>query len=108
MPSFLTKPVLFTVDAIDKLKNGRALSECSPISAVRRTELPILFIHGAQDSFILPKNSEDMARRTAGYSELRLIPGAGHAESVLTAPEDYKAYMTGFLNKILPDSWAKV
>ena len=41
-----------------------------------------------------------MAARTAGYSEIHIIPKAGHAESILTAPNDYKDYVERFLEKI--------
>ena len=41
----------------------------------------------------------------AGYTRvaiasLHLFPGAGHAASVLTAPEDYKAFVKTFLEKL--------
>ena len=58
--------------------------------------IPILFIHGEEDSFILPKNSMDMAERTKGKYQLHLVPGAGHAESVLAAPEIYQQYVKEF------------
>ena len=41
-----------------------------------------------------------MAKATQGYSEIRLIPGATHAASVLTAPEEYQQYVAAFLKKI--------
>jgi hypothetical protein len=56
-----------------------------------------LFIHGAEDNFILPENSEKMSKATKGYSELYLIPGAAHAMSVLTDPEQYKKYVVDFI-----------
>jgi fermentation-respiration switch protein FrsA (DUF1100 family) len=77
-----------------RLKNMR------PIDSLDDNEIPILFIHGETDSFILPKNSEDMSGRTKGYSELHLFAGACHAESVLTAPEAYFGYVSGFLKHL--------
>ncbi len=62
--------------------------------------IPVMFIHGEDDNFILPKNSEDMAKRTVGYKEIHLIKGAGHAESVLTSPEEYKEYVTKYLEEL--------
>ena len=62
--------------------------------------IPILFIHGAEDGVISPKNSEDMAERTKGYSEVRLIPEAGHTESILVAPEKYEGYVKAFLEEL--------
>ena len=83
-----------------KIRYGYALKDMRPIDALSENEVPILFIHGAEDSFILPKNSEDMLSATNGRSELYLIPGAGHAESMLNEPELYKEYAEPFLQKI--------
>ena len=92
---------LFDVaDFTGRLRYHYALKDMRPIDALDGNTVPILFIHGAEDNFILPQNSQDMAQRTAGYSEVHLIPHAGHAESILTAPEDYKAYVESFLSTI--------
>ena len=91
---------VFLVDVADltgRLRYHYALKDMRPIDSLDENTIPILFIHGAEDAFILPKNSGDMAQRTAGYSEIHLIPNAGHAESILTAPDDYKAYVSAFL-----------
>jgi hypothetical protein len=71
-----------------------------PIDSLDDNKIPILFMHGSEDGFILPKNSEDMAERTKGYSELHLIEGAGHAESVLVSPDIYKEYVSAYLENI--------
>ena len=102
MPSFLTKPVLFTVDAIDKLKNGRALSECSPISAVRRTELPILFIHGLKDSSIPVSDSVDMFEASRNpLSRIELFEDAEHAASFFTDSKRYSDAVRSFVGDTL-------
>ena len=47
----------------------------------------------------MPKNSEVMAERSKGMSGIRMIPGAGHAESVLKEPEMYKSIVKEFLKR---------
>ena len=92
---------LFDVeDFTGRLRYHYSLKEMRPIDALDANTIPILFLHGAEDRFILPKNAEDMAARTQGYSELHLIPGAGHAESILKAPEDYRAYVEAYLRAL--------
>ena len=93
VPTFLVDVADFT----GRLRYHYSLKDMRPIDSLDENTVPILFIHGADDHFILPKNSEDMANRTKGYSEIHLIPGAGHAESILTAPEQYKEYVKAFL-----------
>ena len=84
-------------DFTGKLRYGYSLKAMRPIDALDENTIPILFLHGEADTFILPKNSEDMAARTQGYCELHLIPGAGHAESILTDPALYMDYVHAYL-----------
>lgn len=96
MPAFL-------VDLADlgaRLRYHYSIKAMRPIDSLGENEIPVLFIHGGDDSFILPKNSEDMANRTRGYSEFHTIQNAGHAESVLTDPDAYREYVAGFLETL--------
>ena len=83
-----------------KLRYGYYYHEMRPIDSLPGNEIPILFIHGDADDFILPFHSQNMSKATSGYSELHMIPGATHAASVLTAPEDYRRYVAGFFKKL--------
>ena len=83
-----------------RLRYGYSYDMMRPIDSLADNEVSILFIHGAEDSFILPENSERMEKETKGYSELHLIPEATHAASVLTAPAEYKEIVAAFLTKI--------
>ena len=71
-----------------------------PVDSLDENEVPLLFIHGEEDRFILPKNSEEMAARTKGPAEVRLMPGAGHAESVLTDPALYLEFVRAFHSRL--------
>lgn len=77
------------------------LLQVKPVEAlsVNRTT-PVMFIHGSADDFILPEHSKRFYEAAQGYKELHLIEGAQHAESVLKAPEQYKAFVEGFLKQI--------
>ncbi|MBR0461430.1 MAG: prolyl oligopeptidase family serine peptidase [Erysipelotrichaceae bacterium] len=92
----------FTFDLADlmaKLRYHYSLKEMRPIDSLDDNTVPILFIHGDADELISPENSKRMSQRTKGYSEVKLIPGAGHAVSVFTEPELYKQYVEEFLEK---------
>ena len=77
-----------------------SFKDMRPIDSLEQNRVPMLFIHGAEDTFIRPDNSRRMAARTKGISEVHLIKGAGHAESVLTDPVLYKKYVSDFLERI--------
>ncbi len=96
----LPGPVLKLASLGAKVRCGYFLGEMRPIDALAENEVPILFIHGAEDTFISPSNSERMSAATKGYSEVRIIPGAGHAESVLKDPGLYREYVEAFLSRI--------
>ena len=81
-----------------KLRYGCSYREMRPIDSLKNNEVPILFIHGAQDDFIPPSHSQAMADATKGYSEVHLIKGAAHAQSMLTAPEEYRKIVRDFLS----------
>lgn len=83
-----------------KVRFGYYYHQMRPIDSLADNRIPILFIHGDRDDFIIPAHSQKMQKATKGYSELHLIPGATHAASILTAPEDYKRYVQAFLQKI--------
>lgn len=79
-----------------KLRTGWSYRDMRPIDSLRHNIIPILFIHGAEDDFIPPAHSQAMADATKGWSAVHLIKGAGHAQSVLTAPEEYRKILKLF------------
>lgn len=84
-----------------KLRYGYSYGQMRPIDSLAGNQIPILFLHGAEDDFILPAHAQAMYEADPGYRELCLIPGAGHAASVLTAPEEYRKHVSAFLDKVL-------
>lgn len=95
---------MFLVDIADvgtKVRYKTSYKDMRPVNSLKDNEIPILFLHGAEDEMIPPKNSEMMAAETKGYCEYHAIPGAGHAESVLKEPELYKKYVEDFLKQEL-------
>ena len=83
-----------------KIRYGYFYGDMKPINALSDNEIPILFIHGAADSFIVPSHSERMAKATKGYSEVHLMPDAEHAVSVFRDKAKYKGFIENFLNTI--------
>jgi len=80
------------------------LRDTCAIKYVENSKYPILFIHGAGDTFIKPHNSErlrEAASKNGAYTELIFVEGAGHACSRYVAGfEAYTGYIENFLKKI--------
>lgn len=83
-----------------RLRYHYALSEMRPVDALSGNRIPLCLIHGADDSQILPQNSQTLYDAAKGYKEIHLIEGAGHAESVLTKPKEYEEILRKFLKKV--------
>ena len=98
LPAFLVD----VASACAKLRFGYGYSQMRPIDSLADNGIPILFIHGAADTFILPAHSEAMSRATRGISEVHLIDGAGHAQSVLTSPAEYRQIVERVIARIDP------
>ncbi len=93
----------FLVDLADlgmRLRYHCSMKEMRPVEALSGNQIPILFLHGSDDTFIPPSQSEQMYGRTQGQAEIHMIEGAGHAESVLVNPDIYEEYVSAFLAKL--------
>ena len=79
------------------------LIESNALAYLKDNKYPILFIHGAGDTFIKPNHSERLrsqASKSGAYTELILVEGAGHAKSRAVAGFDtYTGYIENFLDK---------
>lgn len=98
---------IFTVKVASmcaKVIYGISFRQMRPIESLNENQVPILFFHGACDELVPPEHSRQMSKATQGYSEVHLIPNAGHADCVFTDPEMYRIILTAFLRKIVPDS----
>lgn len=76
----------------------------SPIEAMRRCKVPVMFIHGEADEFV----PCDMSRRNFGAcaaeKKLWTVPGAGHGLSFLVDKPGYMQALHGFFDPILQEN----
>ena len=100
LPVFMVK----VASACSKVIYGYSFRQMRPIEALADNQIPLLFMHGSCDELVAPEHSRKMSKATAGYSEVHMIPNAGHADAVFTDPEMYRIIVTDFLRKIVPDS----
>ena len=83
-----------------RLRYRLSYRKMRPIDALPGNKIPILFMHGGDDTLIRPHHAEEMYEVTEGPKEIHIIPGGTHAHSVLGAREDYKKYVEQFLKDI--------
>lgn len=73
------------------------LEEATALQAVSKSEIPILFTHGGQDSIVPPAMGEELYQACGGKKEWVLIEKANHANSAMT---DYETYAKAVLKFI--------
>lgn len=95
-------PLLYLANLYCRIwTRGMRFDQVSPIDVVNRITAPVFFIHGAADSYILPKMSEEMfAARSTGYKKIYLAPDAEHSQSHETQPAEYDRQIEEFLKEI--------
>ena len=65
------------------------LEETSPLEAVRRCKLPVIFFHGEDDAFVPCYMSVENFEACGGRKRLVTIPGAGHGLAYAVEPDRY-------------------
>ncbi len=63
----------------------------SAITALKRTRVPILFIHGSDDRFVPIGMTYENYKACAAKKELLVVPGAGHGQSYFFERARYEA-----------------
>ncbi len=93
-------PLLSLANLLTRLRAGFSFAQVSPLDAVSRVKTPVLFIHGAEDTYVPTRMGEALYAAKPGAKRLYLVPGATHARSVAVAPEGYDRQVGEFLAEL--------
>lgn len=92
-------PIMHITNWWCKLRHGWSFKEASPITQVAKTNRPMLFIHGDNDTFV---NTEMVYRLYAakhGKKQLWIAKGTQHAKAYEDHPDKYTAIVCEFVEK---------
>ena len=95
LPQF---PLLYTTSALCKLRYGWTFSEAAPVKQVAKSKVPMLFIHGDDDTFVPTAMVHKVYAAHPGPKQLWLAPGSAHARAYSDHPTDYTHQVQSFLN----------
>ena len=90
-------PLMYTTSLLCKMRYGWSFSEASAINAVRQSPYPMLFIHGDEDTFVPTEMVYRLYQAKPSNKKLWIAPGAEHASSYLTHPDEYIRQLSDFL-----------
>jgi fermentation-respiration switch protein FrsA (DUF1100 family) len=99
-----SKAILVAANLLMKARTGVFLGDVSPIQAVAKSSVPILFIHGTNDALIpLTMMQELAASSPAQQKEIVPVRGMGHAEGE-SLGRQYYAVIFDFVEKQFTES----
>ena len=97
LPTF---PVLDAASLVTRVRAGFGFKEASAVEQLKKTSLPILFIHGEDDTFVPYAMLDVVYEACASPEKERLsVPNAAHGEASWADPETYWSTVEAFLAK---------
>ena len=96
LPTF---PILNIANITAKIKAGYSFKEGSVLEAVKKSKIPILFIHGEEDKLVPYNMVEKLYDEASCEKEKISVKNAGHTESSTVDSEFYWNKVRKFINK---------
>ena len=98
LPKF---PLMYTTDLWSRLVADFPFRGYSTEESLRKTNVPVLLVHGLADTFVLPEHSRRSAAACASPCELIEVEGAGHGLSYLVDPLRVSSRLDAFIEQQL-------
>lgn len=93
------------ISGINRITLGLSLADSvTSISQLKKNTRPIFFIHGTADTYVPTSMCIDCFNATSAPKDMWLVPGATHANSFATAPQEYGARVKRFLAQYVPSA----
>lgn len=100
-PSLSWFPFVQTTRVLTQLTHQFNYDEANPLATIHTVSVPIFFIHGLSDDYILPEMSQQLYNaKTDGFRDIWFVEHANHDDALETAPNEYEKKIQEFLNTI--------
>lgn len=98
LPAF---PILPTTSLVTQIRADFSLKEASALNQVKKAKVPILYLHGEEDSFVPTDMAYELYENTNCEAEIMTFPGASHGEAYVIHKDNYLQTLHQFLNKYM-------
>lgn len=95
-------PIMQFNSVLCRKKAGYSFDDYSTLTALAKTDRPVLLIHGAEDNFVPVRMSRENAEVCASPHELLIVAGAGHGASYYENMQLYEYAEQNFIQKYIP------
>jgi fermentation-respiration switch protein FrsA (DUF1100 family) len=83
---------------------GFTFAAASPMNSMDKIQTPVLLVHGEEDALVPAEMSRELFEaKTSGVREIRVFPGAGHAQAFSTDPIGYEDLVVNFVDSALKE-----
>jgi len=101
IPAF---PTLALIEGYCKRLAGFGFDDCSTVSSLEKSDIPVLFVHGDADAVVPPEMTLENYRACRAHKRLLLAEGAGHGESFAAANDRFRAEFEAFIDETIEDA----
>ena len=98
LPAF---PMIQIADLVNRKKAGYGLDECNAAREVQKATVPILLIHGSNDTFVPCSMCEEIYENCRSPKKKLIVTGAAHAESYYKDMKAYEAALDEFIGGVI-------
>ena len=91
-------PIIPLASLICRVRAGYTFKEASAVNQLKKAKVPILFIHGDQDTFVPTSMLNQVYESCASPRQKLLVKGARHAEAAYVNPDLYWSTIFEFLS----------
>lgn len=98
LPAF---PIIPGADLVNRKLAGYGMDECNAKREVEKAKVPILFIHGGNDTFVPCSMCDEIYEHCASPKRKLIIEGAAHAESYYKDMDSYEKALTEFISEVI-------
>lgn len=100
LPKLLAAMCVDAAGLVCKYRAGFDFSDASCVEQLKHTTIPMLFIHGAADTFVSPRFLDMIYGACSSLDREKLIvPDADHVMSSAVAPDVYWSKVEGFVKR---------
>ncbi len=93
-------PLMYVTDLLCRIRAGYSFREASAVEQLKKAEVPMLFIHGEEDTFVPYAMLEEVYTACASEVKEKLsVPGAAHGAAAATNPKLYWETIEEFVGK---------
>ena len=98
MPEIESELAMHMASLVTKVRAGYYLEDVQPIEQVKKSQTPMLFIHGREDHFVPFRMLDELYQAATCPKQKLIVEGAKHANSCSVDEATYYSTVFNFID----------